>query len=632
MNACRKLMVVSATMFGLALPAIALGPNRSLDAAQRRGQERVGAEENLEVLTRGPVHEAFAEPVVFDPEPGFIVSSDPPEVIDEIPPTQRPAGENVVWIPGYWNWDDERDDFIWVSGIWRVVPPGLEWVPGYWVEVRGGLQWTAGFWRSLEAEAELTYLPEPPATLEEGPIGDAPSADHIWVTGTWMWHTNRYAWRPGYWVHARPGWIWSPAHYVWSPSGYIFVDGFWDYSIRRRGLLFAPVYFHKPIYYAQVFSPTVVIDIDIFTHHLFVSHRHHHYFFGDYYAAPYFSAGIYPWFAFHMSHYGYDPIFAYYHWHYSRSDRDWDRRLRDDFRHRRDREDARPPRTFADMKRLSDRRTRGTENLALATSLDSFAGRNDAPLKLEKVSDKKRDEIKAETKKLREFGDKRVKLEKEKAGKGAIESKQAVKLDLAKSPVAVKSTVAVQDKPPEKPDTPKVDSDKEPKTRGDAKSRKEPKIDADTKERPKEKARPDRPSDTQPKEKTKPEPKEKAKPEPNEKAKPDRPKRTDPEPKAKGERDRPSREPREKVKPDRPKSESRPTETPRPKAESEPKEKVKPDRPKAESEPKEKAKPEKPRADKEPREKLRAEPRGKPEGKPKSDRSKDKDDDGKKKP
>src|SRR5690349_20461036 len=58
-----------------------------------------------EVLTRGPVHEAFAEVVAYDPEPGVIVTKAPPDPIEEIPPEERPEGYNVTWIPGYWSWD-----------------------------------------------------------------------------------------------------------------------------------------------------------------------------------------------------------------------------------------------------------------------------------------------------------------------------------------------------------------------------------------------------------------------------------------------------------------------------------------------------------------------------------------------
>ena len=88
--------------------------------------------EGVEVLTRGPVHEAFAQTVTFDPEPGIVVNRAPPNPIEEIPPNQRPEGVNIAWIPGYTAWDDERNDYLWVSGVWRAPPPGREWVSGYW--------------------------------------------------------------------------------------------------------------------------------------------------------------------------------------------------------------------------------------------------------------------------------------------------------------------------------------------------------------------------------------------------------------------------------------------------------------------------------------------------------------------
>ena len=97
------------------------------------------AEQGVQVLTRGPVHEAFAETVTYDPEPGVIVPKAPPAAIEEVPPEQRLEGANVAWIPGYWAWDDERKDFLWVSGIWRDLPPGRQWVPGYWGQVRARL-------------------------------------------------------------------------------------------------------------------------------------------------------------------------------------------------------------------------------------------------------------------------------------------------------------------------------------------------------------------------------------------------------------------------------------------------------------------------------------------------------------
>ncbi len=50
------------------------------------------ASQDPQVLTRGPVHEAFASPVVHDPAPGPVVPKDPPAPIQEMPPDQKPAG------------------------------------------------------------------------------------------------------------------------------------------------------------------------------------------------------------------------------------------------------------------------------------------------------------------------------------------------------------------------------------------------------------------------------------------------------------------------------------------------------------------------------------------------------------
>jgi hypothetical protein len=172
-----------------------------------------------EVLTRGPVHEAFAETVLFNPEKGMLAPKPPPAAIEEVPPDERPEGVNVEWIPGYWSWDDERGDYIWVSGVWRALPPGREWVAGYWVETPQGAQWISGYWADASA-AQVEYLSEaPPATIEVGPSVAAPSDNFTWIPGTWVWHHGRYAWRPGYWAAVQPDWIWVPAHYTWAPRG-----------------------------------------------------------------------------------------------------------------------------------------------------------------------------------------------------------------------------------------------------------------------------------------------------------------------------------------------------------------------------------------------------------------------------
>ena len=59
------------------------------------------ADANVEVLTRGPIHEAYASAVDTQPHPGSLAPRQPPEAIEEMPPDQKPEGDNVQWMPGY---------------------------------------------------------------------------------------------------------------------------------------------------------------------------------------------------------------------------------------------------------------------------------------------------------------------------------------------------------------------------------------------------------------------------------------------------------------------------------------------------------------------------------------------------
>jgi hypothetical protein len=129
--------------------------------------------EGADVLTRGPVHEAFAEPGQTSPEPTLLVAKQPPEPIEEAPPDQKPEGNNVQWLPGYWNWDEEEKDHLWVSGFWRDVPPGRRWMPGNWQQVEGGWHWVAGLWAAADQQ-EVEYLPAPPPTIDRGASVPAP--------------------------------------------------------------------------------------------------------------------------------------------------------------------------------------------------------------------------------------------------------------------------------------------------------------------------------------------------------------------------------------------------------------------------------------------------------------------------
>ena len=307
------------------LLGLAVGPVAAQPPAPTPAQDG-----DAQVLTRGPVHEAFAAPVVHDSKPGLTVPKEPPQPVEEMPPDQKPAGQNVQWISGYWSWDQTRNDFVWLSGVWREPPPGRQWVPGYWHQVEGGYQWVAGAWvpvnpprtpvqAQVAASGQASYLPAPPASLETGPNSPAPSQGVFWSPGSWYWQENRYVWRPGFWAAAQPTWVWVPAHFVWTPGGYLFVEGYWDLPLASRGLMFAPVYYPQPVYLqpAYVFTPSITIATPGLVANLFVQPGYGHYVFGDYYDRSFLSFGIFPWFSFtYMSGPSrplfYDPVFSFY--------------------------------------------------------------------------------------------------------------------------------------------------------------------------------------------------------------------------------------------------------------------------------------------------------------------------------
>jgi hypothetical protein len=379
------------------------------------GTARAADEEfqaGVEPLTRGPIHEAFAQPLGVDGEERFVVTQKPPDPIEEIPPDEKPEGENVVWISGYWQWDDELSDFIWVSGCWRAVPPGTAWMPGYWLATEQGYEWVSGFWKQADTR-KIVYLPEPPETLELGPTTYAVADDRVWVPGCWvwqsgfLWQSGRYAWRPGFWLAARLDWMWVPAHYARTPYGYVFVDGYWDYDLERRGTVFLPVHYSREtrLRVGFYYSPYLVFDLRFLTLNLFCSPARRHYYYGDYYGARYRSAGYRPWFEPSRRSRCYEPVFTRERWRH-RNDRDWSRRQASDYEYRRNHDDARPSRTYRHMQERhrsdrSDGHSRGRDE-RVARPLSEVARDTDGPVRYERVSPRRRDE---DTERSRRLGD-----------------------------------------------------------------------------------------------------------------------------------------------------------------------------------------------------------------------------------
>jgi hypothetical protein len=305
MSATLRFVIGAAVIVGASLVAVPAA--RSQEATEEKG---------VAVQTRGPVHEAYAQPAEHTTRPGPVISKNPPPLIPEVPTEVKPEGQDVQWMPGYWSWDAERNDFIWVSGFWRQAPPNRRWVPGHWAEVAGGRQWTPGFWASSRLR-DVQYLDTaPPASVDNGPSTPSPDDQNsIYVPGNWVQRESRYAWRPGYWSQPEAGWVWCPPRYYYTPTGYVYVDGYWDHPLEERGTLYAPVYFTEPLWLdaGWYYRPRFAINFDGLLNSLWVWPGYG-YYYGDYYSPYYYGLGFWPWF--HWGARFHDPLFGYYHWHH----------------------------------------------------------------------------------------------------------------------------------------------------------------------------------------------------------------------------------------------------------------------------------------------------------------------------
>lgn len=266
-------------------------------------------EKGIQVENRGPVHEAFANPgaAVRGGKEGSFADKAPPPPVPELPPDEKPSGDNVQWISGYWQWDIEKKDFIWVSGFWRNTPPGRTWTQGEWRVENGQHRYIPGFWRPSNENSRRIDLPEPPKSVENGPNVPAPHKDALWIPGHWVPRNENYVWQPGYWGEVEPNMMWTPPQYNYTGSGYCFTPGYWDYTFEDRGLLFAPVYFTEPLWLnaGWRFCPSFGVSIGFgggwgwgwggFYDSLFIGPGCGSFWFGGFWGPTCWGAGFRPW-------------------------------------------------------------------------------------------------------------------------------------------------------------------------------------------------------------------------------------------------------------------------------------------------------------------------------------------------
>ena len=460
----RILLTASCFAFLAAVLALPLFPLTAQDISPPAPADAVPgdftpppATEGVEVMTRGVIHEAFAE-VVSDPKPGLIVSKRPPEAIEEVPPEFKPDEEGAIWMSGYWAWDDERDDFFWQSGVWRVPPPAQRWVAGYWNEVPDGWQWVSGFWVPVETK-EIRYYDAPPESLEAGPNSAAPGENFFWATGSWIYNDTSYSWQPGYWAPYQENWVWISPRYAWTPAGCVYLPGRWDYRLTRRGCLFAPVYFTQPVYLRPnyVYRPWCALNTPNLLVHLWVRPNYGHFYFGNYYGSNWENCGVTPWCQYQPYRNCYDPMLTQLQCHYRQSGVNFISRLDGWHNHYASNVSSRPPQTWNEQVRfvnnigvnktnVTNANITNVKQNILAVNLQDASKRNDLNVKFAHLDGNMQKQEISRVKETREVRQHRISVE-QPAG---IATHDQVRLKLPTTQVA--TTV----KQPEKLVPPKV--------------------------------------------------------------------------------------------------------------------------------------------------------------------------------
>jgi hypothetical protein len=219
-------------------------------------------------------------------------------------------------------------------------------MPGHWVAQGDGWQWISGYW-AADGQAEVEYLPQPPTSIDMGPSAPAPDANSLYTPGTWVYQNNRFLWRPGFWYAANADWFYNPAGYNYTPAGYIFADGYWDYPLQNRGMLFAPARFSANVWNTPGwnYQPGYAMGIQGLLSSLFVRPTFGRYYFGDYYGAGYNQQGFVPWFNYGLGRNIPDSLYSFSRWN-SRADAQWDGNMRGLYQNRLAGTAARPPVTL----------------------------------------------------------------------------------------------------------------------------------------------------------------------------------------------------------------------------------------------------------------------------------------------
>ena len=91
----------------------------------------------------------FILPAISSAQFGISLSVNVNVAPPELPVYEEPPLPAVgyIFVPGYWFWDTDASDYVWIPGTWVQAPePGYLWTPGYWGYEGGAYLWHGGYW------------------------------------------------------------------------------------------------------------------------------------------------------------------------------------------------------------------------------------------------------------------------------------------------------------------------------------------------------------------------------------------------------------------------------------------------------------------------------------------------------
>lgn len=137
----------------------------------------------------------------------------------------RPSSHHV-WVNGEWVWVGNH--YMYQTGYWTIPPqPNEIFWKGHWAQwPNGEWYWVDGYWKRIPDNVFVSAMPPEPSFARP----PAPSPQHVWVDGEWVWQNNNFIFQPGYWVLRDPHRQWVRGYWHQrQDGGWYWVDGYWEW-------------------------------------------------------------------------------------------------------------------------------------------------------------------------------------------------------------------------------------------------------------------------------------------------------------------------------------------------------------------------------------------------------------------